>query len=253
MPKIIPHIKKPIVKRDTPKKEIPKKIKRASKPIPKPKRVVPKKVVPKKVVPKKAVPKKVVPKKVVPKKAVPKKVIPKKIAPKKKIPKKVTPKPPKKEAPTKKVPKKTAKDLFSSIKTKQPVKKRPKNTQPPKQPRVEREPSSIKHNMSITDRIKATHQSGHISNANRDKGIENAYIARVKRHMNNWNPVGMKGQWVTVNLTIYNSGKFRYTTSGVSGAMRESLKRYLDTLNRMGLGRHKKSTPYSIQVRFKVR
>ena len=230
VPKIIPHIKKPIVKKHTPKKEIPKKIKRATKPIPKPKKVVPKKVVPKKKIPKKVIPKKI------PKKA-----------------KKVIPKPPKKKVPVKKVPKKTAKDLFSSINAKRPVYNRPKHTQPIKRPSPVKRPSSVKHNMSITDRIKATHQSGRLSNANRDKGIENAYIARVKRHMNNWNPVGMKGQWVTVNLTIYNSGKFRYTTSGVSGAMRESLKRYLDTLNRMGLGRHKKSTPYSIQVRFKVR
>ncbi len=243
VPKIIPHIKKPIVKKHTPKKItpkkitpkkiIPKKIKRATKPIPKPKKVVPKKVVPKKKIPKKVVPKKKLPKKVIPK------------PPKKKVPVKKVPK--------KKVPKKTAKDLFSSINAKRPVHKRPKHTQPIKRPSPVKRPSSVKHNMSITDRIKATHQSGRLSNANRDKGIENAYIARVKRHMNNWNPVGMKGQWVTVNLTIYNSGKFRYTTSGVSGAMRESLKRYLDTLNRMGLGRHKKSTPYSIQVRFKVR
>lgn len=231
VPKVVPHVKKPIVKKHTPKKDIPKKIKRASKPIPKPKKVIPKKVVPKKIAPKKKIPKKA------------KKVIPK--PPKKKIPKKKVPK--------KKVPKKTAKDLFSSINAKRPLKKAPKHTQPVKHPRPAKRPSSIKHNMSITDRIKATHQSGHVSNANRDKGIENAYIARVKRHMNNWNPVGMKGQWVTVHLTIYNSGKFRYTASGVNSSMRASLKRYLDTLNRMGLGRHKKSTPYSIQVRFKVR
>ena len=245
VPKVVPHVKK----------HIPKKIKRASKPIPKPKKVIPKKIVPKKVVPKKIVPKKVVPKKVVPKKIAPKKKIPKKAKkiipkpPKKKIPKK---KVPKKKVPKKKVPKKTAKDLFSSINAKRPVKKAPKHTQPVKHPRPAKRPSSIKHNNSITDRIKATHQSGRVSNANRNKGIENAYIARVKRHMNNWNPVGMKGQWVTVHLTIYNSGKFRYTASGVNGSMRTSLKRYLDTLNRMGLGRHKKSTPYSVQVRFKV-
>ena len=230
--KIIPHIKKHIVKKHTPKKITHKKIKRATKPIPKPK---PKKVIPKKTIPKKKIPKKVTPKKV-------KKVVVKRS--KKKIPKK--------KNPIKKVPKKTAKDLFSSVSTKRPVKKVPKHIQPMKHSRPAKEPNSIKHNMSITDRIKATHQSGHLSNANRDKGIENAYIARVKRHMSNWNPVGMKGQFVTVNLTIYNSGKFRYTTSGVSGSMRTSLTRYLDTLNRIGLGRHKKSTPYSIQVRFRV-
>ena len=238
----------PIPKTTIPKKIIPPKV------VPKkkvPKKVMPKKKVPKKVVPKKKVPKKVMPKKKVPKKVVPKKKVPKKVVPKKKVPKKVVPKKkvPKKVVPKKKVPKKTAKDLFSSIKTKD-VKKRPT----PKRPkRPVKQTSSIKHNSSVTDRIKATHQSGRTSNANREKGIENAYIAKVKRHMMNWNAVGAKGQWVTVHLTIYNSGKFRYTTSGVSGSMKSSLKRYLDTLNRMGVGRHKKSSPYSIQVRFRVR
>ncbi len=250
--KVIP--KKVVPKKVVPKKKVPKKV------IPKkvvPKKKVPKKVIPKKVVPKKKVPKKVIPKKVVPKKKVPKKVIPKKVVPKKKVPKKVIPKKvvpkkkvPKKVIPKKVVPKKTAKDLFSSVKTnpfhKQPVKRvhRPPVIQPP---------SRVKHNSSFADRTRATHQSGHVSNANREKGIENAYIADVKRRMNNWNAIGASGQRVTVHLTIFNSGKFRYTISGLSGAMKNSLKQYLDTLNRMGLKRHKKSSPYSIKVRFTVR
>lgn len=255
---IIPIVPVPLPKKTEPKKSVPKKVNRP-KVVPKrviPKKVVPKVVPPKKTPPKKTPPKKTVPKKVVPKKVVPKKVIPKKVPPKKTPPKKTPPKkvvpkkvPPKVTPPKKTVPKKTAKDLFSSVKTTTPKKA-------PVKPVVKRPvkvPSSIKHNSSVTDRIKATHQSGRTSNANREKGIENAYIARVKRHMMNWNAVGAKGQWVTVHLTIYNSGKFRYTSSGVSGAMKSSLKNYLDTLNRMGLGSHKKSSPYSIQVRFKVR
>jgi len=226
------------------KKIVPKKVTR-QKVVPK--RVVPKKVVPsKKTVPKKVVPKKVVPKKVIPpKKNPPKKTVPKKVVPKKVVPKKVIPtkkNPPKKTVPKKVVPKKSAKDLFSSIKTKAPIKKIPVQ-----------QPSSIKHRSSVTDRIKATHQSGRVSNANREKGIENAYIAKVKRHMMNWNAVGAKGQRVTIVLTIYNSGKFRYTISGNPGNMRNSLTQYLDTLNRMGLGRHKKSTPYHIKVPFTLR
>lgn len=241
--------KKTVAPKSVPKKVIPPKV------IPKrvePKKVVPKKVVPKVIPPKKTPPKKEVPKKVPPKKTVPKKVIPKKTPPpKKEVPKQVVPKkvPPKVTPPKKTVPTKTAKDLFSSVKTTTP--KKAPVTPAPKSPT--KEPSAIKHNSSVTDRIKATHQSGRTSNANREKGIENAYIARVKRHMMNWNAVGARGQWVTVHLTIYNSGKFRYTSSGVSGAMKSSLKDYLDTLNRMGLGSHKKSSPYSIQVRFKVR
>ena len=245
----VPIIPKHVVKKKTlPKKQV------VVKKVPKkviPKKVVPKKLIPKKKVPKKVVPKKVIPKKVIPKKIAPKKKIPKKLIPKKKVPKKTIPKKkiPKKVVPKKKVPKKTARDLFSSVKTssvkKQPIQRRVK-------PPVIRQ-SSIKHNSTFADRTRATHQSGRTSNTNREKGIKNAYIAQVKRRMMNWNAVGAKGQMVTVNLTIYNSGKFRYTTSGVTGAMRNSLKHYLDTVNAMGLKRHKKSTPYSIQVRFKVR
>ena len=262
--KPVPLIAPPIIKRTQPKKSVPKKVIPKKRVLPKkviPKKVVPKKRIPKKVLPKKKVPKKVVPKRIAPKKRVPKKVVPKKKVPKKKVPKKVVPKKkvpkkkvpkkvvPKKVVPKKKVPKKTAKDLFSSVKTKdvkrRPVKKTPK--------RPVKQPSRIKHNSSVTDRIRATHQSGRVSNRNADKGIKNAYIAKVKRHMNNWNAIGAKGQWVTIHLTVYNSGKFKYTARGVSGTMKRSLKQYLNTLNRMGLGRHKKSSPYSIQVRFRVR
>ena len=225
---------KHISKRVEPTKVVPKKRERASRPIPKPKHIV---------VPKKT--KQVVPKKIAPKKHIPKK-IPKKVIPKK--PKKVISHPVKKHIPKK--PKKSAKDLFSSIKTKVPVKKHSVKKVPQKQP-VHR-PSSIKHNSSITDRLRATHQSGRVSNSNRTQGVENAYIAKVKQRMNNWDAVGMRGQWVTINLTIFQSGKFRYTSSGVSGAMRNSLTQYMRTLNNMGLGRHTKSTPYSIQVRFRV-
>jgi len=237
VPKKVQPKKQPI-KKQPPKKQVPPK--------PVPKKVEPKKVVPKKQPPKKEVPKKVVPKKVPPKKEPVKPKPPKKQPPKKEVPKKVVPK---KEVPKKEVPKKTAKDLFSNVKTKEikkePVKRTPK---PPIQ-----EPSRIKHNSSVTDRIKATHQSGQVSNANRERGVENAYIAKVKRHMMNWDAVGAKGQMVSIKLTIYNSGKFRYTASGVSGAMMSSLRNYLDTLNRMGLGRHQKATPYSINVNFRVR
>lgn len=251
--KPVPLIVPPVIKKVEPKKRVPKKsIPR--KVIPKkviPKKVIPKKRVPKKVVPKKKIPKKVIPKKIAPKKRVPKKVVPKKKIPKKKVPKKKVPKKvvPKKVVPKKKVPKKTAKDLFSSVKTKD-VKKRPvKKT--PKRP--VKQPSSIKHNSSITDRIKATHQSGRTSTANRDKGIKNAYIAKVRRHMNNWNAIGAKGQRITIVLTIYNSGKFKYTITGNAGTMKNSLKQYLNTLSRIGLGRHKKSTPYSIKVPYTLR
>jgi hypothetical protein len=269
---------KPVPKKHIPKRVVPKKVVKP-KPIPKkhiPKRVVPKKVVKPKPVPKKHIPKKVVPKKVVkpkpiPKKHIPKKIVPKKVVkpkpiPKKHIPKKVVPKKvvkpkpiPKKHVPKKVVPKKSAKDLFSSVKTKdvtkRPVKREPK----PVKHRpvfVHKEPSRVKHNSSISDRIKNTHQSGRVSNANRDTGIKNAYISKVKRHMNNWNAGSAhKGKRVSLSLTIYSSGKFKYRIlSGGDMDMKNSLSQFLDRLNRMGqLGRHSKSSPYTIKVNFIVR
>jgi len=274
-PIIIPpvHIKRPTSKKHVPPKIIPKKT-RPKKHVPKkvvPKKVIPKKVIPKKHVPKKVVPKKVIPKKPIPKKHVPKKVVPKKVVPKKPIPKKHVPKKvvpkkvipkkpiPKKHVPKKVVPKKTAKDLFSTVKTKdvtkRPVKREPKHVK--KQPVVvPKSPSSIKHNSRMSDRIKNTHQSGRVSNANRDKGIQNAYVAKVKRHMNNWNAGSAhKGKHVSLALTIYSSGKFSYRIlSGGDTDMKRSLSQFLDRLNRMGqLGRHSKSSPYSIRVDFTVR
>jgi len=282
-PLVVPPIPLKIPKKTS--KEAPKKDERASKPIPK--KIIAPKVIPKKVVkvkpkkrvvatkkiPKKAVPKKVIPKKIAPKKKVPKKVVkkrPKKVVkkvPKKKIPKKVVKKSPKKvvkkipkkkvpkkKVPKKKVPKKSAKDLFSGVKTKdtkkRPSKNRPKSTST----RAKRPSSSVKHRSSVADRIKSSHQSGRTSNANRDEGIKNAYIAKVKRHMNNWNAApGHKGKRVTISLTIYNSGKFSYRITKGSGSIRGSLSQYLDRLKKIGIGRHSKSTPYTIEVSFTVR
>ena len=246
-PKPIP---KKVVRPKPKPKPVPKKVVRP-KPKPKP---VPKKVVRPKPKPK-PVPKKVVRPKPKPK-PVPKKVVRPKPKPKP-VPKKVVrPKPKPKPKP---VPKKTAKDLFSSVKTKdvtsRPVKRTPKPVV--KRPVVvPKAPSTIKHNSSISDRIKSTHQSGRTSNANRDKGIKNAYISKIKRHLNNWNADSThKGKRVSLKLTIYSSGKFSYTIlSGGDAGMKRSLSQFLDRLNRMGqLGRHSKSSPYSIKVNFTVR
>jgi len=141
--------------------------------------------------------------------------------------------------------KKRAKNLFSSVNT-----NRHRDTT--KQPK---ETSHVRHNSSIVDRIKNTHQSGRTSDKNREKGIKNAYIAKVKRQLSNWNAQSnYKGHSATIVLTIMNSGKFRYTIkNSTSMAMTSGLREFLDQLNRIGLGRHTKSTPYEIKVTFKAR
>jgi len=112
----------------------------------------------------------------------------------------------------------------------------------------------VKHSSSVTDRIKNSHLSGRVSNTNRNSGVKNAYIARVRRHMNNWTASSAyQGQRVTIILTIYQNGTFNYTVSGGGANMQNSLRTYLDRLNRIGLGRHNKSSPYHIKVPFTVR
>jgi len=137
-------------------------------------------------------------------------------------------------------------NLFSSVNTSSP-KKAPKT--PPK------EPSRIRHNSSVADRIRNTHQSGRVSNRNRERGVQNAYIAKVQKQLNNWNAQSnYKGQSATIMLTIMSSGRFRYTINrSSSGALSSGLREFLEQLNRIGLGQHNKSTPYKISVTFRAR
>ena len=141
--------------------------------------------------------------------------------------------------------KKRAKNLFSSINT----------TTPNKSPKRAKEPSHIRHNSSVVDRIRSTHQSGRVSNRNRERGVENAYIAKVEKQLRNWNAQSnYKGQSATIKLTIFSSGKFRYTIKRSSSmALSQGLREFLDQLNRIGLGQHNKSTPYVINVTFRAR
>ncbi|NOZ89969.1 MAG: cell envelope integrity protein TolA [Epsilonproteobacteria bacterium] len=141
--------------------------------------------------------------------------------------------------------KKRAKNLFSSVNT---------NTAN-KSPKRPKEQSHIRHNSSVVDRIKNTHQSGRVSNRNRERGVENAYIAKVEKQLRNWNAQSnYKGQSATIKLTIFSSGKFRYTIKRSSSmALSSGLREFLDQLNRIGLGQHNKSTPYVINVTFRAR
>jgi len=142
--------------------------------------------------------------------------------------------------------KERSKNLFSSVNIHTPNKS-------PKTPPKER--SHIRHTSSVADRIRNTHLSGTVSNRNRERGVENAYIAKVRNQLNNWNAQSnYKGHRATIILTIMSSGKFRYTIKrSSSGALTRGLREFLDQLNRIGLGQHNKSTPYVISVTFRAR
>ena len=138
-----------------------------------------------------------------------------------------------------------ANDLFSSVNTQQ-QRREPVHQQIRPQSRV--------HHSSVADRIKNSYQSGRTSTRNRDSGVKNAYIAKVKRHLNNWSAQSnYKGNSATIRLTIRNSGKFRYVITRTSSAsLSAGLREFLAQLNRMGLGRHDKSSAYVITVHFKA-
>jgi len=142
--------------------------------------------------------------------------------------------------------KERSKNLFSSVNIHS-------SNKSPKTPPKER--SHIRHTSSVADRIRNTHLSGRVSNRNRERGVENAYIAKVKNQLNNWNAQSnYKGHHATIILTIMSSGKFRYTIKrSSSGALTRGLREFLDQLNRIGLGQHNKSTPYVISVTFRAR
>jgi len=142
--------------------------------------------------------------------------------------------------------KERSKNLFSSVNIHS-------SNKSPKTPPKER--SHIRHTSSVADRIRNTHLSGRVSNRNRERGVENAYIAKVRNQLNNWNAQSnYKGHHATIILTIMSSGKFRYTIKrSSSGALTRGLREFLDQLNRIGLGQHNKSTPYVISVTFRAR
>ncbi len=145
--------------------------------------------------------------------------------------------------------KERSRSLFSSIKTSS------KHSSTRREPRVTYQQSHIRHQSNIADNIRNTHLSGRVSNKNRERGVINTYIAKVKNQLSNWNAQSdYKGQSATIKLTIMNSGHFRYSVRhSTSRALTRGLKRFLDQLNRIGLGIHNKSTPYIIEVTFKAK
>jgi TolA protein len=138
--------------------------------------------------------------------------------------------------------KERAKNLFSSVDTQTPSKSPPKE-------------SRVRHTSSVADRIKNTHQSGRVSDRNRERGVENAYIAKVQRRLNNWHAQSnYKGESAKIKLVIKSSGHFRFTIlRSSSGSLSAGLTEFMNQLNSMGLGRHDRSTPYNINVTFRAK
>jgi outer membrane biosynthesis protein TonB len=167
----------------------------------------------------------------------------------KKIEQKPKPKPkpkPKKKKEKKPTPKKrtqTAKSLFDSVKTEtQKVQKqqaKPKRLKlPPKDAKGESASTLVKENAK--------------AKRAKERGIENAYFAKVKRKLNYWSAHSEhKGSPIYVKLVIQESGSFSYTIRTLSDnrLFNSAFIAYLKQLQRIGFNTHSAGRAYVIGVK----
>jgi protein TonB len=201
----------------------------------------------KKPVIKKPVKKKVVKKKpILKKKSVKKETVKKKKIVKKKVLKEKVVKKPKKvkkqdinTTRPKKVNK--PKSLFDNVKTK-------KQPSKPKKKKVEKQKVSkpkVSASELFNDSIKVQKSS--------DRGIENAYLARVEEKLNGW-PAQSEyaGEKAKVLLKIQTNGSFNFNviTGSSNPDFNIGLEEYLKQLQRFGFGPHKGGRVYKIDVEF---
>ena len=88
-----------------------------------------------------------------------------------------------------------------------------------------------------------------------DKGVENRYLASVEQKLRGWpEQANFAGEQISVLLTIYPSGRFDYKVQRLSAnsEFNEALLAYLRQLQSIGLGRHTRDRPYTIEVEFKA-
>ena len=162
----------------------------------------------------------------------------------------------------KKVPKKVRnvkKVTKKIIKRKKIVKKHTKVTKKIKKVQTKPDASSLFKHLprSIKDdkpESKPIGKSGKsIKKANKSKGIENAYFAKIQNTLKGWpaqnNFVGEK---IRVELTVYASGMFDYKilSRSLNPEFNNALKSYLEQLKRIGFGPHHNPKPYKIIVEF---
>ncbi|HIP28446.1 MAG TPA: hypothetical protein EYG82_04655, partial [Sulfurovum sp.] len=86
-----------------------------------------------------------------------------------------------------------------------------------------------------------------------DRGIENAYLAKVEEKLNGW-PAQSEyaGEKAKVILTIQTNGRFTFkvVTESANPDFNEGLIAYLKQLQKFGFGPHNGGRAYSIDVEF---
>ena len=105
-------------------------------------------------------------------------------------------------------------------------------------------------------RIKNSRRSNKRSMKNekdRDRGIQNAYFAKVEKVLQNWpSQSEFAGQTVKVWLRINRDGSFQFRLLSASNNedFNSGLIQYLRQLQRVGFDPHRNSKPYELNVEF---
>jgi protein TonB len=87
----------------------------------------------------------------------------------------------------------------------------------------------------------------------RDRGIQNAYFAKVEKALQNWpSQSEFAGQTVKVWLRINRDGSFQFRLLSASNNedFNSGLIQYLRQLQRVGFDPHRNSKPYELNVEF---
>lgn len=133
------------------------------------------------------------------------------------------------------------KSLFDNVKTK-------KQPDIPKKKKVEKQ-KAVKPKVSASELFKDSIKVQKPS----DKGIENAYLAKVEEKLNGWPAQSdYVGEKAKVLLSIQTNGhfEFRVITGSSNPDFNSGLKAYLKQLQRFGFGPHKGGRVYKIDVEF---
>jgi len=86
-----------------------------------------------------------------------------------------------------------------------------------------------------------------------DRGIQNAYFAKVERMLQNWPAQSeFAGEKIKVWLRIRQDGSFTFRILSASGneAFNSELIQYLKQLQQIGFGYHQNDRPYELDVEF---
>ncbi len=111
----------------------------------------------------------------------------------------------------------------------------------------------VKEKKPVEKKKKKVTKHAEKSSKKRDRGIENAYFAKVENILYNWPAQSeFAGETIKVWLSIRQDGSFTFRVLSASNndAFNNELINYLKQLQKIGFGRHQNSKPYELNVEF---